>query len=104
LASVERKPLRLRPSALNDLESIWLYTAAQWSADQADQYIRQLTAGLNLLAGQPEIARERHELNPPVRIHPVASHLVVYRIESDHLDILRIRHGREDWANEPFGE
>lgn len=104
MASAKRKPCRLRPSALDDLESIWRYTAAQWSVDQADDTIRQVTAGLETLAERPEIARERRELNPPVRIHPVASHLVVYRIESDHLDIIRIRHAREDWADDLFGE
>lgn len=104
MASRKRKPVRLRPAATDDLEAIWRYTAAQWTADQADRYIRQLTAGFDLLAEQPEIARERPELNPPVRIHPVASHLVVYRIESDYLDIMRIRHAREDWANDPFEE
>ncbi len=103
MASRKRSPCRLRPSAIDDLEAIWLYTAAQWSVDQADQYVRQLTAGLNLLAERPEIARERLELSPLVRIHPVASHLVVYRIESDHLDIIRIRHAREDWEGDLRG-
>jgi toxin ParE1/3/4 len=97
------KPCRLRPRALDDLEAIWLYTATRWSADEADAYIRRLTAGLDLLAGQPELARERHELTPPVRIHPVAAHLIVYRIEPDHLDVIRIRHGGEDWAADPVG-
>ena len=82
MAASKPKPYRLRPSALDDLEAIWLYTATQWSVDQADHYIRQLTAGLDLLSGQPEIARERSELVPPVRIHPVASHLIIYRIEA----------------------
>lgn len=104
MASGQRKPCRLRPSALDDLEAIWLYTAAQWSVGRADEYIRQVSAGLDLLTERPEIGRERRELNPPVRIYPVASHLVVYRIESDHLDIIRIRHVREDWENDPLGE
>jgi len=104
MASCKLKSCRLRPRALDDLEAIWLYTAAQWSVDQADLYIRQLTAGMDLLLEQPEIARERTELTPPVRIHPVASHLIVYRIEAEHLDIIRIRHGREDWTHDPLGE
>lgn len=104
MASSGPKPYRLRPRALEDLEAIWLYTATQWSVDQAQLYIRQLTAGLDFLSEQPKIARERSELHPPVRIHPVASHLIVYRIEADHLDIIRIRHGREDWTNDPLGD
>lgn len=104
MARSEAKPYRLRPRARDDLEAIWLYTATQWSAAQADLYIRQLMAGLELLATQPGIARERSELTPPMRIYPIASHIIIYRIEADHLDIIRIRHGREDWANDPSGE
>lgn len=104
MAEREPKPYRLRPRAIEDLEAIWLYTAAQWSVAQAELYIRQLTAGLDLLAANPEIARERTELSPPVRIHRIAAHLIVYRIQPDFLDIIRIRHGQEDWATNPFGE
>jgi toxin ParE1/3/4 len=92
MVSSRPKSYRLRPKAVEDLEAIWLYTAQQWSVDQADLYTQQLTAGMNLLVTQPKIARERTELNPPVRIYPVASHLIIYRIEADYLDIIRIRH------------
>jgi toxin ParE1/3/4 len=95
---------RLRPRAVEDLETIWLYTATQWPLDQAELYIRELTAGLDFLVAHPEIARERVELSPPVRIHRIAAHLVVYRIEPDYLDIIRIRHRREDWMSNPLGE
>lgn len=104
MADREPKSYRLRPRAVEDLEVIWLYTVAQWSVDQAELYIRQLMTGLDLLAANPEIARERTELSPPVRIHRIAAHLIVYRIQPDFLDIIRIRHGREDWATNPFGE
>lgn len=30
---------RLSPAAERDLEGIWTYTAQQWGAKQADQYI-----------------------------------------------------------------
>ena len=42
------------------------------------------------------------ELSPPVRIHPCGAHLVVYRVEADGgILIVRVRHGREDWAGSP---
>lgn len=34
---------RLSPAAERDLEGIWTYTAQQWGAKQADQYIDILT-------------------------------------------------------------
>lgn len=45
----------------------------------------------------PESARERTEFDPPVRILPSASHLIVYRIATDHIAILRVLGGRQDW-------
>jgi len=95
------KPPRFRPSARADLEGIWREGVAHWSPDTADAYIRALLARIDLIAAHPEIARERHEFTPPVRIHPAGAHVVVYRIAEDHIDIIRIRHGREDWARGP---
>ncbi|KIV68650.1 ParE toxin protein [Rhizobium sp. UR51a] len=37
-----------------------------------------------------------------MRIHPFRAHLVVYRVEADDdVLIVRVRHGHEDWGNEP---
>jgi toxin ParE1/3/4 len=54
----------------------------------------------DLIAANPRIARERNEIEPPVKIHPVKAHLIVYRVEDDEkIFVVRIRHGHEDWEN-----
>ena len=88
---------RLSPAAQADLEEIWLYSAETWSVDQAERYMDLLEEAFERLRAMPGIARERLEFTPPVRIHPAASHLIIYRIEADHLAILRILGGRQDW-------
>jgi len=88
---------RLTPAARTDLEDIWLYTAQQWSMMQADRYTDILEDTFERLLFMPEMARERSELAPPVRIHPSAEHLIIYRIEGDHLAILRILGAGQDW-------
>jgi len=88
---------RLSPASQNDLDKIWDYTAEMWSPDQADVYLRGLSDKLGDLCRHPEIARERIEINPPVRVHPYRSHLIIYRIEDDHLAIIRVVHGRQRW-------
>jgi len=88
---------RLTPAAQHDLEDIWLYTAQQWSIEQADRYADILEDTFDRLLFMPEMARERPEFNPPVRIHPSAEHLIVYRIESKHLVILRVLGAGQDW-------
>lgn len=87
---------RLSPAAQADLEEIWLYSAETWSEDQAERYMDLLEEAFERLRAMPGIARERQEFTPPVRIHPAASHLIIYRIENDHLAILRILGGRQD--------
>lgn len=88
---------RLTPKAIADLEAIWLYTTAQWSAEQADQYVDELEQVFNTLAAMPGIARERREFSPPVRIHPHRQHLIIYREASDAIEIIRILGGSQDW-------
>lgn len=88
---------RLTPAAQADLEDIWLYTAQQWSIEQADRYTDILEDTLYRFLFMPEMARERHEFDPPVQIHPSAQHLIIYRIERDHLAILRVLGAGSDW-------
>lgn len=88
---------RLTPAARNDLEDIWIYTARQWSVAQADRYTDILEDTFERLLFMPEMARERAEFDPPVRIHPSAEHLIIYRLEDDHLAILRVLGAGRDW-------
>ena len=95
---------RLRPAARRDLEEIWRDTVRNWSEKQAETYIRALSAAFELLVEYPEIERERTELNPPLRIKRSGSHLILYQIADDCIDVVRIRHVREDWMNDPVGD
>ena len=88
---------QLTPAAQNDLEDIWLYTAQRWSAAQADRYTDILEDIIERLLFMPEMARERREFDPPVRIHPSSEHLIIYRVENNHLAILRILGAGQDW-------
>jgi toxin ParE1/3/4 len=64
--------------AEQDLVDIWLYTFNEWGEQQADKYLDELAAALNLLAQPPLICRERSEFTPPVRIQHHEHHLIVY--------------------------
>jgi len=46
------------------------------------------------MATMPTLARERTDFDPPVRIHPVAEHLMIYCIEADAVLFFRILGGR----------
>lgn len=87
----------LTPAAQRDLEEIWLYTAQTWSMAQADRYTDIIEDTFDRLLFMPEMARERLEFDPPVRIHPSAEHLIIYRVERDQLVILRVLGAGQDW-------
>jgi toxin ParE1/3/4 len=86
----------LRPAAEADLSGIWLEGASRWSVEQAEHYSDGLFALFDLLVEFPEIARERAEFSPPVRIHPSGAHLVIYRREGQGIEIVRILHGHQN--------
>ena len=88
---------RLTPAAQNDLEDIWIYTAQTWSMAQADRYTDIMEDTFDRLLFMPEMARERAEFDPPVRIHPIAEHLIIYQVERDQLVILRVLGAGQDW-------
>lgn len=82
----------IRPAAEIDLVDIWRHGTAKWGVSQAERYADGLFALFDLLAEYPEMAREREEFMPPVRIHPSGSHLVIYRLEGQGIEIIRILH------------
>ncbi|MEE9380083.1 MAG: type II toxin-antitoxin system RelE/ParE family toxin [Hyphomonadaceae bacterium] len=95
--------LRLTPLARDDLENIWTYTAEHWSIKQADQYIASLDMAFQRLAEVPELMRLRMEFEPPMRIYPHRSHIIIYTVSGRDLVIIRVRHGHEDWSLDPAG-
>ena len=92
---------QLSQSAEEDIIAILAEGIVRFGSKQADQYALVIENTLDFLGEHPNAARERDEIQPPVRIYPFGSHLVVYTIQSDDtILVLRIRHCREDWANE----
>lgn len=86
----------IRPAAEADLSRIWGYGADRWGVEQANRYADGLFALFDLLANFPEMARERDEFTPPVRIHPSGAHLVIYRQDARGVEIIRILHAHQN--------
>nr|WP_255699324.1 type II toxin-antitoxin system RelE/ParE family toxin [Luteimonas sp. Y-2-2-4F] len=87
--------------AEEDVIAIFVHGARQFGLHQAERYHDLLDRAFGFLADNPEAGRERTEITPAVRMHPVESHIVLYKVdESGDLLILRVRHSREDWLQE----
>ena len=94
-------PFSLSVEAEEDIVSIAEQGVRAFGFPVAERYHHELFVLLELIAANPRMARERHEISPPVRIHPFKAHLVVYRINDDgSIFVIRIRHGHEDWIGD----
>lgn len=94
-------PFRLSLAAEEDIVGIAEAGVRLFGRAQARKYHDELFAVFDLIAANPRMARERHELTPPIRVHGFKAHLVLYVIEEDGgILIVRVRHGHEDWAAE----
>ena len=96
-------PYRLSEPAENDIRRIYVEGALRFGAGQADAYFDRLMDTFELIEANPLIARERTEIAPSIRVHPVGTHVIVYEIIDAEVRILRIRHSREDWRSAPAG-
>lgn len=88
---------RLTREAEADVIDIAEIGIRTWAIRQAQTYHNGLFDLFDLIASTPEMARERSELSPPVRVQRYRAHLVMYLIQDGGVLIVRVRHSREDW-------
>ena len=91
---------RLSRAAERDLIEIYARSLRMFGEAQASRYQDALERAFDSIAAFPELARERSEFVPPVRIHPCKSHVIIYVSRPEGPLVIRVRHGREDWASE----
>ncbi|MEX2615671.1 MAG: type II toxin-antitoxin system RelE/ParE family toxin [Alphaproteobacteria bacterium] len=93
---------KLSVKAENDIHNAYLEGIRLFGVEQAEKYYAGLERAFEFLSDTPKAARERLEITPPVRVHPYRSHIIIYLIDNDDdVLILRVRHGREDWNDNP---
>ncbi len=80
-----------------DISDLFVEGARTFGVRQAEKYEDELFRTFRLLGDNPFIARERPEIDRPVRLHPFRSHLIVYAVRDEGVLIVRVLHGRQDW-------
>ena len=86
------------PKAKVDLSQVWDYTFAEWGAEQAEKYIRELCAA---------IEEQSSDLTKPLDISDVrkgyrkvrsGSHVIFFKVtKGGILDVVRILHQKMDF-------
>ena len=94
---------RLAQRADDDILAVYLQGYEMFGERQADRYHDELHALFQKLADHPGMARVRSEIDPPVRAFSFKAHVVIYEDAPDGIVVLSVRHGHEDWQNDPLG-
>lgn len=88
--------IRRLPQAIRDVDDIWMYIALH-DPDAATRLVERLVARVARLADYPESGPARPEIGAGARSITVGNYLVLYRVERDSVDIVRIVHGAQEW-------
>ncbi|MBX9908099.1 MAG: type II toxin-antitoxin system RelE/ParE family toxin [Beijerinckiaceae bacterium] len=86
---------RLAPQAERDLGAIGDYIALD-SPRAADELVERFRRRWRLLTTQPYSGPARPDIGPAIRHLVIGSYLTLYRVHADHIEILRVLHGRRD--------
>jgi toxin ParE1/3/4 len=90
------KALRFTRKAENDLVSAHDYTVAHFGIAQWNFYERSLKTALADLPHHPALGIDFTAVRPNIRRLIHRSHAIYYRIEPDHILVLRILGVRQD--------
>ncbi len=89
-------PYILSPRAQADLGEIWDRTRSGWGSAQAERYLRQIRAALELLSQNPRLGRSAGAVRRGYRKHPCGAHVIFYREIATGIDVVRVLHRRMD--------
>ncbi len=85
-----------QPKAINDLDAIRDYSRREWGREQALRYIRAIHHAVRESAKVPMATAPADHFKPGYRKINVGSHLILFRIADNMMEIVRILHGSMD--------
>jgi toxin ParE1/3/4 len=89
---------KIREKAIEDLESIWLYTLDTWSEKQANNYYNLIIQEIELIAGNKSIGVSIQNIRNGYYFSRVKSHVIFYVI-TEKLEVVRILNQKMDIDN-----
>lgn len=92
------KNYRLYPKAVEDLESIYLYGYNEFGIKRAESYIKDIEAGFQQIANNPEITRNCDYIRNKLRSWFVGSHVIFFKSKKNGIEIIRVLHKSMDYV------
>jgi len=81
---------RLSERADEDFESIYIFGLINFGSWQADVYADGMEARFTQIAEQPQLYPAVDHIKPGYRLSVYKSHSIYYRVDNDHVFIVRI--------------
>lgn len=91
------KAYRLYPKAIEDIESIYLYSANEFGIKRTEDYILAIEASFRQLADDPLISRKCDYLRQNLRAFNVGSHVIFLKITNYGIAVIRVLHQSMDY-------
>jgi toxin ParE1/3/4 len=83
-------------AALSDLRSIRDYTLEKWGPEQEQIYLDSLWTKFEEILANPQKRRTRSDLFPGCQIAAQGRHVILFRIQGETLQIVRLLHSSMD--------
>ncbi len=86
--------------ALEDLNNIWIYTAENWSVEQANRYYNLIVDEIEYVSVNFDETTDFSNIRKNYKFSKVKSHLVFYKkTKNTEMEVVRILHERMDLKN-----
>ncbi|MEC4003058.1 type II toxin-antitoxin system RelE/ParE family toxin [Flavobacterium sp. SUN052] len=86
--------------ALDDINKIWIYTAENWSVEQANRYYNLIFDEIEFIAVNFEMARDFSTIRKSYRCSKIKSHLILFlKNKQNEIEVVRVLHERMDIEN-----
>ena len=83
--------------ALEDINNIWIYTAENWSVEQADRYYNLIIDEIEYIVGNLNMARDFGKIRKSYKYSKVKSHLIFFKKDkTNEIEVVRVLHERMD--------
>lgn len=96
--------LELTEAALEDLRSIRAYTLETWGPRQEQIYLESLWEKFRQILQHPDRFRQRPDLFPECQLAAEGRHVILFRIQEDVLQVVRVLHSAMDFKRQIGGK
>jgi toxin ParE1/3/4 len=86
--------------ALEDINNIWIYTAQNWSVEQADRYYNVIIDEIEYIVDNLDMSRDFGKIRKSYRYSKVRSHLIFFKKDKrNEIEVVRVLHERMNIEN-----